>query len=505
MPRSLVVWPRALLGSLALALGCGEGAPGPARSPVPADTAVAPLVMRSAVPAAAAAAQPLGGPADSARSAPPTHADPSDDIGPAGQGVPSRAALPAAAPGSNVLAAVRGYLDGTPRLAHLFGALAALDDGHAHDDVHVLQYGDSHTASDLGVGVFRRALQARFGDGGRGFVSVGKPWKSYVQDGVRGGMTKEFDPLKVKFHKDRTFTGIDGCYGLLGVGITASKAGARAWTDLTTPSSHIELAYGQDPSGGSFDVFIDGTRAGRVTTRASSIGSGWSAFDVPDAPHQVELRALGDGEIRVFGMNLDRAEAGIVVDALGINGAQIFTPLRWNEQHFAEQLRHASPDLVVLAYGTNEALEPGLADAEYERRLVDFLGRIARAAPAASCLLLGPPDLARHTKGQDDWRTWPRVREIASVQRRVAAAAGCAFYDQQEAMGGPGSIVAWAVEPESRAARDRIHLTRNGYAHLATALAHDLLRAYDDWRAERGLPPTSAPRTWAVAEKEPLP
>ena len=69
-----------------------------------------------------------------------------------------------------------GHLQGPHRLTHLFESLGKLDDGHAHDDVRILQYGDSHTASDLGVAVFRRALQARFGDGGRGFVSVGKPW-----------------------------------------------------------------------------------------------------------------------------------------------------------------------------------------------------------------------------------------------------------------------------------------------------------------------------------------
>ncbi len=389
-----------------------------------------------------------------------------------------------------------GHLEGPQRLTHVFEALARLEDVHAHDDVRILQYGDSHTASDLGVAVFRHALQARFGDGGRGFVSVGKPWKSYVQEGVRGGMTKEFEPLRVVFHKDRTFTGLDGCYGLLGVGITASEPGARAWTDVAARSSHIEIAFGQDPRGGSFDVFIDGARAGRVATRAPQPGSGWFAFDVADAPHQVELRTLGDGQVRVFGMNLDRAEAGVVVGALGINGAQVFTPLRWSEAHFAEQLRHASPDLVVLAYGTNEALEPGLTDADYERRVVDLLGRIARAVPTSSCLLLGPPDLARHTKGREDWRSWPRVREIAAIQRRVAEAAGCGFYDQQEAMGGPGSIVAWAIEPESRAQSDRVHLMRSGYAQLATSLATDLMRAYDDWRAQKGLAPSTAPHTW---------
>ncbi|MGD0526329.1 MAG: GDSL-type esterase/lipase family protein [Polyangiaceae bacterium] len=466
---------RSILGLVALAIGCGEGhsAVRPATAPPP-DVVAAPRVAHaSPVSEGAADAQP-----PIAASATPAAAMGAE---------PPRSTAPV------------GHLAAPNKLAHLFEALANLDDGHAHGDVHILQYGDSHTASDLGVAVFRKTLQGRFGDGGRGFVSVGKPWKSYVQDGIRGGMTKEFEPTRVWYLKDtKSFRGIDGSFGLLGVGIASAKGGGRAWTDVLARSSRIELDYAKDPAGGSFDVLIDGTKAGRVATRAPVAGSGFFAFDVADAPHQIELHPVGDGEVRVFGMTLDRPEAGVVVDALGINGAQVYTPLRWNEAHFAEQLRHAAPDLVVVAYGTNEALEPALADAEYERRIVDFLGRIARATPTASCLLLGPPDLAQHTKGANggaDWRSLPRLAEIIAVQRKVAEAAGCAFYDQQEAMGGPGSIAAWASEHDQRAQGDHVHLTRRGYAEVATSFAGDLMHAYDEWRAVRGLPPTSAPPT----------
>ena len=160
-----------------------------------------------------------------------------------------------------------------------------------------------------------------------------------------------------------------------------------------------------------------------------------------------------------------------------------------------------APDLVVLAYGTNEAVEPHLEDAAYERGLVDLLGRVSRAAPGAACMLLGPPDLARWTKGTRGYHTWPRVLEIEAIQRRVASAAGCAFYSQIDAMGGPGSIASWAEEPEPRAQGDRMHLTRTGYAQVGGALATDLLRAYDEWRAEMGLPPTGAEKTWNVARR----
>jgi lysophospholipase L1-like esterase len=386
-----------------------------------------------------------------------------------------------------------GSLEGVERLTQVFEALRALEDGRADGDVPIVQFGDSHTASDSGAGVFRHLLQARFGDGGRGFVSVGKPWRTYIQDGIRGGMTKEFEIQRSRLDEGQSVG--DGCYGLLGVAIDTQRPGARAWTQVTPPFSRVELHYFEQPGGGSFDVFIDGAHAGRIATRSSRPDSGRFAFDVPDAPHEVELRVLGDGDVRVFGMMLDRAQAGVHVDALGINGAQIFTPLHWSEDHFAQQLRQRGPRLVILAYGTNEALDRKLELGDYERALVEMLGRVARAVPAASCLLLGPPDLARPNKEDNAWVPWPRLLEIAEIQRRVAQAAGCAFYDQVGAMGGPGTIVHWASEPEPRALQDRVHLTRSGYAQLATTFANDLERAYDKWRQSERL----APKTWDVA------
>jgi lysophospholipase L1-like esterase len=380
------------------------------------------------------------------------------------------------------------YLEGSDRLARLFGGLSRLETGHANDDVRIVQYGDSHTASDTGTSVFRRILQTRFGDGGRGFVALGKPWKTYWQEGVHGGMSDGFEPFRVSFHNG-AYSGLDGSYGLLGVGIAASKEGERAWEEVSAVSSHMEIDYWQAPGGGSFDVFIDGTRAARVATRSPQPASGFVAFDVANGPHQVELRTVGDGEVRLFGMVLDRAQAGVVVDSVGINGAQVFTPLRWNEAHFVEQLRHRAPDLVIVAYGTNESLESKLTDAEYERGIVDFLGRISRAVPTASCMLLGPPDRAMWTSGPEGWTTAPRIVEIVAIQRRVAAAGGCAFFDQFAAMGGPGSMAAWAAEREPRGLRDRMHLTQRGYAQVATSLADDLLRAYDAWRTRRGPSP----------------
>lgn len=394
----------------------------------------------------------------------------------------------------------RGALDNTAALRRFFEALGRLDDGTAQDDVRIVQFGDSHTAADMMTGTARHALQARFGDGGRGFVELGRPYRYYWQEGLKSpGMTHDFHAERGKLDHGK-FVG-DGCYGLGGICLVTSHSGARAWAELDAPSSKIEIDYWQQPGGGSFDLVVDGSDVLTVKTRAAAAASAFQSVVVPDGPHKVEVRARGDGEVRVFGVNLDRAQNGVVYDALGINGARASTTLQWSEQHMAEQLRHQAPELVVLAYGTNESADDEPIDA-VSREIVAALGRVERAVPTAACLLLGPPDRAVRTPSDNPyaegdagtyWATSPRIQQIVAAEHKIADAAGCAFYDQMAAMGGPGTIAAWADEDPPRAQRDRTHLTREGYVLLGKDFASDLVAAYDAWRATRGLQPKTTP------------
>jgi hypothetical protein len=95
--------------------------------------------------------------------------------------------------------------------------------------------------------------------------------------------------------------------------------------------------------------------------------------------------------------------------------------------------------------------------------------------------------------GDGGWTTSPKLLEIIASQRRVAEAAGCAFYNQLHAMGGEGTVAGWAVEDPPRAQKDRVHLTREGYAQLGGSFASDVLRGYAAWRRESGLPRTAEP------------
>jgi lysophospholipase L1-like esterase len=400
-------------------------------------------------------------------------------------GVEVAPALSAAAPADSAAGAPppkpASCLEGAKNLDTIFQALADLESegqaGKKREVVHIVQYGDSHTATDLAVSPFRKALQGRFGDAGRGFLPVGRPWKGYWQGTLHVGMSPDFKPARVK--NNGKIEGTPLAYGLLGVGVESTGGGALAWTEAGVPFSHVELDFLKQPRGGAFDVYVDDVKTTRVASGAAANGSGFLGLDVPEAPHKIAVKTVGNGPVRVFGMTVDRPGGGVVVDTLGIVGAQIWLPLRWDEKHFVEQVSRRDPRLVILAYGTNEAVATVLTDGEYERELKDLIARVAKAGHA-SCLLLGPPDLARKNEETGEWMTLPRVLEIVAIQRRVAAQMGCAFYDQLAAMGGAGSMALWASEAEPRAMKDRTHLKPNGYAQVGTAFAADFLRAYDE-------------------------
>ncbi|MGB0679708.1 MAG: hypothetical protein ACPGUV_08620, partial [Polyangiales bacterium] len=95
---------------------------------------------------------------------------------------------------------------------------AALERGQAR----LLFYGASHVASDLFTGEIRRRLQARFGDAGRGFVLPVHPWRHYH----RAGLKIESNRRRWQAHRVRVHTAEDDIYGLAGVFVESSKAGA---------------------------------------------------------------------------------------------------------------------------------------------------------------------------------------------------------------------------------------------------------------------------------------
>ncbi len=342
--------------------------------------------------------------------------------------------------------------------------------------VRVLHYGDSHTAADFITTAIRRSLQKRFGDGGRGFVLLGKPWRLYMPKDVETSARGPWQTHRILIAADPAR--LDGRYGLGGVAVDASVRAATtrvatvAGSDFGNKMSSIEIFYMEQAQGGSFTVKVDGKRRGTVNTSRKRVGSGFFRLEMDEGMHEVDIQLRGNGKVRLFGAVLENDGPGIVYDTLGINGAFFHTPLRWDASLLSEQVEQRDPDLIVTMYGANEADSRNITSTRYALNVKKTLARLRAGAPEAACLLLGPTDRRMPVPPGEP----SKLDLIIDVQREVADEEGCGFIDLRGMMGGPGSHGMWVTR--GLAQPDGIHLTVRGYKVLGEMLTKQIFDAY---------------------------
>jgi lysophospholipase L1-like esterase len=356
-------------------------------------------------------------------------------------------------------------IEGSP--ATLAGVAAVLHKAESGARVRLSFFGASHTEGDLWTGRVRQILQGRYGDLGHGFILPAALVPGYRASDIN--LCRSPDWLGDWAEKRRGRK--DGLLGFSGLSVSSSSMSSFGWIESTGSGlgdsfSRVELFTLGQPGGGSLQVRVDQTPPVKVSTTADSARLLRTQLQLPDGPHRVVLRPQGDGETRVLGMSVERDGVGVLVDAIGVRGATAASWLEWNQTMLQQGLAAIDPDLIVLAYGTNEASHRSYTMTTYRRELQQVVARLRQAAPGAVCILVGPSDRGV-SLGKGKYAIWDRTEPVAEVQREVAREQGCAFWDWQQATGGPGSMVAWYLHQPQLASEDLIHHSRAGYELVA--------------------------------------
>lgn len=360
-----------------------------------------------------------------------------------------------------------------------FRALAAVERKEPGSIARITYFGDSIVASDFVTATLRRKLQKRFGDAGHGFMLMANAWPGYFHNDVVRFATRGWQVSRVvgPFAKD-------GLYGLGGVSFRSEIPVYSRFATATTGSfgravSRFAVDYLRHPGGGRMEIKIDGVTREVIETHAEQTASAIATYEVPDGPHELEVRAHGPG-VRAFGVWMERDVPGVVLDAIGIQGCRIRFLDKSDDAHFAEQLRARNPSLTVFQYGMNESEDGELFPLDqYESTMKAVLAQVKAALPEASCMLVGPMD--RADKKGEVYRSRPVIPKLSAIQRRVAGELGCGYFDTFSAMGGSGSMGIWARRGLGGA--DLAHPSGAGAEVIGRWVYLALMEAYERWRA----------------------
>lgn len=63
---------------------------------------------------------------------------------------------------------------------------------------------------------------------------------------------------------------------------------------------------------------------------------------------------MASGRPQLFGVVVEGDKPGLVLDTVGLNGARLATFLAWEPDAWSAELARRKPELVVIAFGTNE-------------------------------------------------------------------------------------------------------------------------------------------------------
>lgn len=392
-------------------------------------------------------------------------------------------ATPSLEPGAGVCP---GGLCQAEALTGVFEALAATEAGTLDRPVHILQIGDSHTAGDRITGKLRVDLQSRFGRSGRGVMPPGVPWDGYAPYQVtvaQRGWLMETAPLAPPNGSMFQRMGVSG---VRAVGLRDAVMGFEP--EPGSEATAFGVCGRSSVDGGG--VRIEAGGVGLEVGLGDGVTEVCRTLTFPAPVSSVRVMPAGEGAV-VDSVWLGGAARGVTVSNLGRVGATLRDLAAREEGIVSAELAAWRPDLIVIAFGTNDGFDDGLDGTAYEALLRGQIARLRRLAPGASLMILGAPDALRGgaTNGcsADGTRAPPpKLAVVRDVQRRGAADLGVAFWDWHGRMGGDCSADRLALRAEPLMRGDRVHFTSAGADWIGGVLSGDLMGAYDRWKADRG-------------------
>ena len=333
--------------------------------------------------------------------------------------------------------------------------------------------GGSHIQADIYTHDFRTFLQSNWPglDGERGLVF---PF----------GLASTNNPSNYNFSSPNNWTGFrsvsarpeDLEYGLTGAAIKCADSlivvNFKHMRSLVKPPFnrlriyHNTGEFFYDMNFGSQELF--------VTDTYHHADLGYSEIRFSDKMDSLDIQFIRTCNIatslEIYGFEFLNDLPGITYNAIGINGAGLYTYL--GNEHFLRDLKIHPPDFFAFSLGTNDAYTSyeNFNPQKYKENLEEMIKLVLTVNPKCAILLTVPNDCLLNKKHIN--KNTERQREVIY---QLATKYEQAVWDFYGIMGELGSSKSWKENGLMQA--DYVHFTAGGY-HIKGSLLIDAFLKY---------------------------
>jgi lysophospholipase L1-like esterase len=371
--------------------------------------------------------------------------------------------------------------------------------------ITILQIGDSHTAADFMTGELRRLLQAKYGDGGAGYLTAGRPHIGVRSSAFRINASQgwSYEALQQSAETAK--------FWLSGFNAIAKEEGETLNFKSETPFNfdRIEIQALRQPKGGTIEIRLDGVFQSEVNLsgdmREPVVIQMLPERGATDRVREITITTKGEGAVNLSSVAVYNRQAGLSYNSVGFPGATVDIVNKFDEVILENELKRLDPQIVVLAFGTNEGFSEALDFERYRQSYERALGKIRRALPNAIVVVMSPPDAARGPKKENgnaeknekksapakaakedgpcgEWKTPANLNRVRDLQEQIAKRHKLVYWSWASIMPAECGADRWANQSPPLVAKDRVHFTMEGYRHTAAQFLKVLLPVIEQVR-----------------------
>ena len=359
------------------------------------------------------------------------------------------------------------YLQNSAALYPLFDKLL-LQQESRNQRISVVHIGDSHTQADFFSGKVRENIHRDFGAAGRGLVV---PLKVAGTNEPTNYTT--YSPIKWQ-SKRVCFPDQPLPIGIGGVTIQTTNPTAQICFRIPNALS-IDYAFNAlkvfAEANQSFEFQLQdavGNEIGylRNTDFQDNVATVYLQSSVNEVTF-VAKNTNGGTQAQIYGVVFENGIGGVLYHTIGVNGAKYE---HYNAaQYFGSQLPYLSPDLTIIALGTNEAMR-GINPELFRLEIDKLCQTVKNANPAGTILLVTPADSYLNKQSN------PNLRLARDLMIAYSQEQGYAYWDMYSLLGAASTLKANAI-----LGGDGVHYSRAGYALQGDLLYDAFIKSYNSY------------------------